>query len=79
MVILNKIDEIMRKQGVSDADVAEATGLTRMTIGNARRGKSITLINALRISRALATPLEEIWSYIREGEDEDLEEAEEVA
>lgn len=79
MVILNKIDEIMRKQGVSDVDVAEATGLTRMTIGNARRGKSITLINALRISRALATPLEEIWSYAPEGEGMDFEETEEVA
>jgi transcriptional regulator with XRE-family HTH domain len=67
MEIFTKIDAIMKAQGVSDADLADATGLPRMTIGNARRGKNITLANALRISKALGQPLNKIWAIDSEG------------
>jgi transcriptional regulator with XRE-family HTH domain len=61
MEISTKIDAIMKEKGFTDGDMSEITGLPRMTIGNARRGKNITLANALRISKALGKPLDEIW------------------
>ena len=63
MEIFTQIDQIMKDKGLSDRDLSEITGLPSMTIGNARRGKNITLANALRISRALGQPLDKIWAY----------------
>lgn len=77
MNIHAQIDQIMKEKGLSDADLAELTGLPRMTIGNARRGKNILLANAFRISKALGKPLDQIWA-IKKPESE-VSEEEEVA
>lgn len=75
MVIISKVDQIMTEKGITSAQLADVTGLPRMTIGNARRGKGLTLKIALRISRALGTPLEMVWALKEvdeEGEEEDV-------
>jgi DNA-binding Xre family transcriptional regulator len=66
MVILNKIDELMLKKNLNDPDLAELTGLPRMTIGNARRGKGITLRTALLISEALNVAIGDLFYFSEE-------------
>lgn len=51
----------MKKKGVSSTELSEQTGLTKMTISNARRGKNITILNAKVIAKALDSSIEEIW------------------
>jgi lambda repressor-like predicted transcriptional regulator len=63
----------MREKGMTSAELSEQTGLTKMTISNARRGKNITIINARVIAKALASSIEEIWPT------EDSEQTEEAA
>lgn len=46
---------------MTDVQLAFLTGLPRMTIFNARRGKNITLRTAQLIAGALGEPLESIW------------------
>lgn len=61
MVIKSKLEQIMKKKGVSSTELSEQTGLTKMTISNARRGKNITILNAKVIAKALDSSIEEIW------------------
>lgn len=61
MVILNKIDQIMREKGISEGEMSEKAGLSRMTIFNAKRGRNSTLPVVLKISKALGEPVEKIW------------------
>ena len=51
----------MKEKGVTSADLSEQTGLTKMTISNARRGKNITILNARSIAAALKVSVDEIW------------------
>jgi transcriptional regulator with XRE-family HTH domain len=69
MEIPTKIDQIMKERGVTDSDLADLTELTRMTIGNARRGKSVTLRVAQKISKALKEPIETLWPTPQEEEE----------
>lgn len=66
MVILNKIDQIMREKGISETELSEKSGLSRMTIFNARRGRNSTLPVIIRISKALGEPFEKIWAVEKE-------------
>lgn len=68
MVMNNKLEQIMKDKGVSAADLSNMTGLTVMTIWNARQGKNITLKNARIISEALGEPIETIWPKDEEDE-----------
>ncbi len=61
MVIQNKIDQIMQEKGISDSQLSEISGLSRMTIFNARRGRKSTLPVIIKISKALGEPFERIW------------------
>lgn len=69
MVIQNKIDQIMREKGLSDSQLSEMSGLSRMTLFNARRGRKSTLPIVLSIAKALKEPVEKIWT-IQESEEE---------
>jgi DNA-binding Xre family transcriptional regulator len=62
MIISSKVDEVMESKDLSLDQLIEKTGLTRMTLFNARKGSNVTLKTALAISEALEVPLEEIWS-----------------
>jgi len=62
MEISSKINEILEAKGMGADELSEKTGLPRMTIFNARRGKNITIVTAMKISEALEVPVEEIWA-----------------
>jgi DNA-binding Xre family transcriptional regulator len=62
MIIESKIDEVLETKGISVDDLVNRTGLTRMTIFNARKGANVTLKTALIISEVLGVALESIWS-----------------
>lgn len=58
----NRLEGVMREKGVSTEDICFFTGLTYMTVFNARRGKNITLQTATLIAKALKVKsLDEIW------------------
>jgi transcriptional regulator with XRE-family HTH domain len=58
----NQIEAVMDAKNMSVDDLAEKTGLPRMTIYNARRGKNVTISTALKIVDALGVTLDEVWS-----------------
>jgi DNA-binding XRE family transcriptional regulator len=61
MEIMSKIDELLEVKGMSAEELAGSTGLPRMTIYNARRGKNVTLITAMKIAKSLDVEVSEIW------------------
>lgn len=61
MDIESKINEILLLKGISVEQLIERTGLPRMTIFNARRGKNVVISTAMKIAKALEVPLEQIW------------------
>ena len=65
MVIINKIDEFMKRRDLSADELSELAELTTMTISNARRGKGLTLRTAIKIAQALKASVDEIF-YVQE-------------
>lgn len=61
MILLNKLDEIMKQKGISDKELCEQTRLTRMTLYNLKQGRGSSLSSAYKISQALGVPIESIW------------------
>jgi len=57
-MILNRLDQVMREKETRNEDVAAKSGLSTMTIQNARKGKSVThstwnlIASALKVSKA---------------------------
>jgi DNA-binding Xre family transcriptional regulator len=61
MILESKVDEVLQSRGVSVDTLVEKTGLTRMTIFNARRGASVKIETAIKIAEALEVKVEDIW------------------
>ena len=57
----NRIAELMEQKGISDDQVCETTGLTRMTLWNAKQGKNVTLKTMKAIASAVGESIEVIW------------------
>ena len=71
MILQNNIEEIMKQKNITDSDLCEATGLTRMTIYNIKTRKTASLPTALKIAKALGEPIEKIWYFEdKDGEQE---------
>ncbi len=67
MIFSNRLEARMREKGVSTEDICFLTGLTYMTVFNARKGKNITLHTAGLIAKALKVrSLDEIWAMEEE-------------
>jgi transcriptional regulator with XRE-family HTH domain len=64
MEIISKIDELLREKRVSLDELTRLSGLTRMTIYNARQGDNVTIATALKIARVLDVPVDSIWCGI---------------
>jgi DNA-binding XRE family transcriptional regulator len=61
--VFSRLDEIREQQGISRAALADLVGVHYQTVGYLERGEySPSLVLALRISAALNTPLDEIFS-----------------
>jgi transcriptional regulator with XRE-family HTH domain len=81
MEITSKIDSVMEAKGFTLEQLLEKTSLPRMTLFNARRGKNVTIITAMKISEALETPINELWdseTIESEREDADISTGEEL-
>ena len=58
---VNRISELMNLKGISDDQLCESTGLTRMTLWNAKQGKNVTLGTMKSIANALGESIVVIW------------------
>ena len=59
-----KIREYRKKKGIKQADLAEAVGVRRETIGNLERGKyNPSLRLAWNLSNILGVKLEELFDF----------------
>ena len=57
----NKIEPLMRAKELTDDQLCEITGLSKMTLWNAKRGKNVTLETMKKISRALGESIFKVW------------------
>jgi transcriptional regulator with XRE-family HTH domain len=69
MSLLNRIDQVMEDKGITDREICLHTGLTLMTVYNARKGKNVTLETADLIAKALGETLDGLF-YREEQEEE---------
>lgn len=53
--------DIMERKNISWREIIEITGLTRMTLSNASKGKGVTLATAQAIAKALGESVETVW------------------
>lgn len=66
-MLTTKIREYRKKAGMKQAELAEAVGVRRETIGNLERGKyNPSLRLAYNISRLLGTTIEEMFTFTDE-------------
>ena len=75
MLIVSKLENIMESNQITLDQLSELTGLSRMTIYNAKRGRMIALPTAMMISKVLDIPLTEIWYEDSADPEKDEEEA----
>lgn len=62
--LTNSIRELRARQGLTQADVADAVGVTRQTINAIEQGKySPSLEAAFAISLVLGVPLEDVFHH----------------
>ncbi len=64
------LDDLQKRHGFSNKKLANESGCSAMTIQNARRGKRVHFVSALRIARALGVSLEEITEKEQKGGEE---------
>lgn len=63
-----KIREYRKKEGMKQAELAEAVGVRRETIGNLERGKyNPSLRLAWNLSQVLHAPLDELFDFSDEA------------
>lgn len=66
----NRIEEVRNSLNLSRTQLAEMVGVHYQTIGYLERGEySPSLALALKLSRALATPVEELFSPVTKEHD----------
>jgi DNA-binding XRE family transcriptional regulator len=59
---MNKLDLILKEKGISRAQLAEAVGVTPMTINNICNGRvKILFPTVCKISEFLSLKIEDIW------------------
>lgn len=72
MPLYNRLKEFRGRIGINQGDMGKAVGVSRQTISLIERGDyspSVTL--ALKISKFFGVPLEEIFQYEEDEEDEE--------
>jgi putative transcriptional regulator len=58
----NNLKEIRAKMGITQAELAELVGIARVSIISIEKGHFIpTIETALRISKALSVPIEQVF------------------
>jgi len=67
MLIVSKVDEVMKSKGLTVDQVLEKTGLSRMTFFNAKNASNVTIKTALLIASALEVSIDDIWTAEEEN------------
>ncbi|MEG1875346.1 MAG: helix-turn-helix transcriptional regulator [Angelakisella sp.] len=70
MPLMNRLRELRARDGLSQGELGQLAGVSRQTISLIERGDyspSVTL--AIKLSVILKTTVEELFSYISEGEE----------
>ncbi|MEG1687815.1 MAG: helix-turn-helix transcriptional regulator [Angelakisella sp.] len=70
MPLMNRLRELRARDGLSQGELGQLAGVSRQTISLIERGDyspSVTL--AIKLSAILKTTVEELFSYISEGEE----------
>jgi putative transcriptional regulator len=57
----NRLREHRARLDISQSDLAEAVGMSRMSIGRIEDGGGCTLHTAMLLGRALETPVDELF------------------
>lgn len=61
--LVNRLGEHRERAGLTQGELAEAVGVTRKTVNTVERGHFVpSTVLALRMARALATTVEELFS-----------------
>jgi len=67
----NKLEELRKKKGITQEELASALEVSRQTIGSLENGRyNPSIILAFKISRFFGVPIEEIFIY-QEDENEE--------
>jgi putative transcriptional regulator len=67
----NKLEELRKKKGITQEELASALEVSRQTIGSLENGRyNPSIILAFKISRYFGVPIEEIFIY-QEDENEE--------
>ncbi|MBC7087861.1 transcriptional regulator [Soehngenia longivitae] len=67
----NKLEELRKKKGITQEELASALEVSRQTIGSLENGRyNPSIILAFKISRYFGVPIEEIFIY-KEDENEE--------
>jgi putative transcriptional regulator len=60
----NKLEELRKKKGITQEELASALEVSRQTIGSLENGRyNPSIILAFKISRFFGVPIEEIFIY----------------
>ena len=69
----NRLEELRRKRGVNQEELAEALEVSRQTIGSLENGRyNPSILLAFKISRFFGMQIEDIFIYEEENHDEQL-------
>lgn len=69
----NRLEELRKKRGVNQEEVAEALEVSRQTIGSLENGRyNPSILLAFKISRFFGMQIEDIFIYEEENHDEQL-------
>lgn len=67
----NKLQELRKKEKISQSDLAEEVGVTRQTIISLEKGRyNASLELAFKLSRYFHVTIEDIFVYENEGEED---------
>ena len=68
-VLKNRLEELRKQRGIRQDELAEALEVSRQTIGSLENGRyNPSILLAFKISRYFGLPIEEIFLYEEESE-----------
>jgi transcriptional regulator with XRE-family HTH domain len=66
--VFSKLEELLKKKGVTIADMCRATGINQSVISNLKnRDSNLSFENLVKVAKYLGVPME----YFADGEEED--------
>jgi putative transcriptional regulator len=71
-MVKNRLEELRKERGIKQEELAAVLEVSRQTIGSLENGRyNPSIILAFKISRYFGMPIEEIFIYEEENENEE--------